>query len=108
MWSYVGVRLRPGALGRSHDMPARRIPLDRHRSRRPAPARRALLMAVVLLATVGLVQAAAPRALADVTTISQDTLRTGWDQAEPKLSPGTVTSSTFGQLFAAKVQGQVY
>ncbi|WP_433305191.1 lectin-like domain-containing protein [Actinoplanes sp. CA-030573] len=39
---------------------------------------------------------------------SQDNLRTGWDRSEPALAPSTVTSTTFGQLFATKVQGQVY
>src|SRR6185436_6641437 len=37
-----------------------------------------------------------------------DNLRTGWDRGEPALAPSTVTSTTFGQLFATKVQGQVY
>ena len=41
-------------------------------------------------------------------TTSQDALRDGWDQAEPGLSPSVVGSSRFGQLFATKVNGQVY
>src|SRR5512138_4028180 len=44
----------------------------------------------------------------DDVTASQDNLRTGWDRGEPALTPSTVTSTIFGQLFATKVQGQVY
>jgi len=47
-------------------------------------------------------------AFADDITASHDNLRTGWDREEPALAPSTITSTTFGQLFAAKVQGQVY
>ncbi|MEY9836471.1 hypothetical protein ABH941_001691 [Streptacidiphilus sp. EB103A] len=45
---------------------------------------------------------------ADETTMSQDTLRTGWDQAEPGLTPAQVTSSQFGLQFSTAVDGQVY
>lgn len=45
---------------------------------------------------------------ADVTTVSQDTYRTGWDQNEPGLAPASVASSDFGQLFSTPVDGQVY
>ncbi|MET8536262.1 choice-of-anchor D domain-containing protein [Streptomyces sp. NPDC005065] len=51
--------------------------------------------------------AAAP-ALADETTISGDTLRTGWDSNEPGLAPAQVSSSDFGQQFSTTVDGQVY
>ena len=52
----------------------------------------------VLLAA-GLV--AAPLiASADETTVSYDTLRTGWDQNEPGLAPSSVSASDFGQLFS--------
>jgi hypothetical protein len=47
-------------------------------------------------------------ARANEYTTSQDVLRDGWDQAEPGLSPSVVGSSSFGQLFATKVNGQVY
>jgi hypothetical protein len=50
----------------------------------------------------------APSARADETTASQDLLRTGWDQNEPGLSPGTVGGTGFGQLFSTAVNGQVY
>jgi hypothetical protein len=69
--------------------------------------RAAVAAAVVAATLVGLRLTGTP-ANADVYTVSQDTMRTGWDQAEPDLSPGTVTSSNFGQLFSATVKGQVY
>lgn len=47
-------------------------------------------------------------AAADVGTIAHDSLRTGWDNNEPALSPSAVASSNFGQLFSAPVDGQVY
>jgi outer membrane protein assembly factor BamB len=45
---------------------------------------------------------------ADVTTVSQDTYRTGWDRDEPGLAPGQVAAPDFGQRFATTVDGQVY
>jgi len=56
------------------------------------------------IASAGLVTAPAA---ADVTTVSHDTLRTGWDPDEPNLSPAAVSASDFGQLFSANVDGQV-
>src|SRR5690242_11450309 len=50
----------------------------------------------------------APRAAASVTTVSVNSLRSGWDAAQPALSPGNVTSGNFGQLFNTPVDGQVY
>src|SRR6185312_1110266 len=47
-------------------------------------------------------------AFADVGTIAHDTMRTGWDSNEAALSPSSVASSTFGKLFSAAVDGQVY
>jgi hypothetical protein len=47
-------------------------------------------------------------ASADETTVSVDTLRTGWDQNEPGLGPSAVSASDFGQLFSTSVDGQVY
>ena len=78
------------------------------RSGRISSARRypvvALAAAVVALGLTGL---AAP-ARADVSTVSFDPLRTGWDRAEPGLSPQDVSASDFGQQFSAAVDGQVY
>ncbi|MFF5763903.1 choice-of-anchor D domain-containing protein [Streptomyces tanashiensis] len=45
---------------------------------------------------------------ADQTTISHDTLRTGWDRDEPGLAPDQVSSSDFGLQFSTAVDGQVY
>ncbi|HWE90577.1 MAG TPA: choice-of-anchor D domain-containing protein [Pseudonocardiaceae bacterium] len=45
---------------------------------------------------------------ADVTTVSLDTLRTGWDSAEPNLLASSVVASDFGQQFKVAVNGQVY
>ncbi|MDH6142828.1 hypothetical protein P3T35_004856 [Kitasatospora sp. GP30] len=41
------------------------------------------------------------------TTISGNNLRTGWDAAEPNLSPSQVAASTFGQRFSTAVNGAV-
>ncbi|GAB3855334.1 choice-of-anchor D domain-containing protein [Dactylosporangium cerinum] len=51
---------------------------------------------------------ALPSANADITTVSVDNLRTGWDSAEPGLAPSAVSASDFGQLFSTTVDGQVY
>ncbi|MGI3780843.1 MAG: choice-of-anchor D domain-containing protein [Janthinobacterium lividum] len=72
--------------------------------------RPARLLSGVLLA--GLVSsgfaAAGPVASADVTTVSVDNLRTGWDTAEPGLAPSDASAPDFGQLFATKLDGQIY
>ena len=47
-------------------------------------------------------------AAADDTTVSSDTLRTGWDQGETGLAPSSVSAPDFGQLFSTSVDGQVY
>jgi hypothetical protein len=49
---------------------------------------------------VGLVPATSH---ADVPTMSSGTLRNGWDSTETGLTPGDVTSSDFGQLFATQL-----
>ncbi|GDY29684.1 choice-of-anchor D domain-containing protein [Gandjariella thermophila] len=60
-------------------------------------------------AAFGLALLAAPfGAVADTVTISHDNQRTAWDPAEPNLAPSAVSSSDFGQQFAATVDGQVY
>ncbi len=92
----------------SHDQSDVRI--VRHRAnghRRPlrTPVRVALVM-TLLAGLLGCLQLS--NAAADVLTNSQDTLRTGWDLAEPNLAPATVTGSNFGQLFSTQVNGQVY
>jgi hypothetical protein len=47
-------------------------------------------------------------AYADTTTVANDQLRTGWYSNQTNLSPDLVSGGTFGKLFAANVDGQVY
>ncbi|GAA4633021.1 hypothetical protein GCM10023196_068900 [Actinoallomurus vinaceus] len=70
-------------------------------------AARTLLAAVVATAVAVATGTAVPAA-GDVTTVSRDPLRTGWDSGEPGLGPAAVGSSDFGQLFATQLDGQVY
>jgi hypothetical protein len=58
------------------------------------------------LATVGLITPGTARA--DEVTASQNLQRDDWDSNEAGLSPATVQGSRFGQLFATKVNGQVF
>ncbi|MFC8514242.1 choice-of-anchor D domain-containing protein [Streptomyces sp. NPDC057257] len=85
-------------------MPARG---GRHRNRR-----RRWLLATVVAATAALigttVSLVASSAQADQSTQGVDNLRTNWDQDESSLSPAVVQSSAFGQLFATKLDGQIY
>lgn len=85
-------------------MPARG---GRHRSRR-----RTWLLSVAAVATAALigtmVSLAASSAQADQTTQGVDNLRTNWDRGQAGLSPAVVQSSAFGQLFATKLDGQIY
>ncbi|GAA1979854.1 choice-of-anchor D domain-containing protein [Kitasatospora viridis] len=71
--------------------------------RRPISA---LLTVGLLLG--GLLTECGATARADETTVSQETLRTGWDANEPGLAPSQVSSTDFGQQFATAVDGQVY
>ena len=63
-----------------------------------------VLAALVSAASLVLV---AP-ATADVVTNANDYLRTGWYPDEGSITPQLVTGSTFGQLWSADVDGQVY
>ncbi|MFH8733531.1 MULTISPECIES: choice-of-anchor D domain-containing protein [unclassified Streptomyces] len=83
-------------------MPSMRGQRSRHRLL-------ALISGCLLLATGGaLPSQAAPPRRADVSTVSFDNLRTGWDRNEPGLAPSQVSSSDFGQQFSTAVDGQVY
>ncbi|MGR6971472.1 Ig-like domain-containing protein [Streptomyces cynarae] len=84
--------------------PARR---GRHRERRRRwlSAIAAVAGAALIGTTIGL---AVQSAQADQTTQGVDNLRTNWDQNEAGLSPAVVQSSAFGQLFATKLDGQIY
>ena len=63
--------------------------------------------ALVACLAVAVTLVAAP-AQADDTTVSYDTLRTGWDPNEPDLNAADASASDFGQLFATQLDGQVY
>lgn len=65
---------------------------------------------VLLTVGISLLPHLAPDARADEVTISGNNLRDGWDGAETtgSLTPSALTGGTFGQLFAANVDGQVY
>ncbi|MFJ8106191.1 choice-of-anchor D domain-containing protein [Streptomyces sp. NPDC096132] len=71
-----------------------------------------LVTACLLTGALGAPSLAAPddrrSRAADVTTVSEDTYRTGWDDNEPGLAPEQVSSSDFGQQFSTTVDGQVY
>src|SRR5581483_7250984 len=47
-------------------------------------------------------------ATADVVTNANDSLRTGWYPGEGSITPSLVSGSTWGQLWSADVDGQVY
>ncbi len=91
-------------------------PAPRHRARRARQRRRltsgvlavSLVAAAAAAVTGVLPRIATPSARADEVTASQDNLRTGWDPHEPGLSPATVAGPTFGQLFDARLSGQIY
>ena len=92
------------------------MPNTRYRSRHGRRAAdviqrygRVVVAGVVLACTgvAGLLIAPSSPVNADVTTVSQDTYRTGWDQNEPALTPANVASSSFGQLYSTPVEGQV-
>jgi len=71
------------------------------------PLRRMALL-TALAVVLGLATVLAGSARADEGTISVDNARTAWDQNEPGLSPASVGSSDFGQLFSTRVDGQIY
>jgi hypothetical protein len=66
-------------------------------------------VAVACAGTIAGIQLASPGPVrADEVTTSQNLSRDGWDSTEPILSPATVSSKSFGQVFDTKVNGQVY
>jgi len=76
--------------------------------RRPGRALTTAAAVVAMVPALTTLAASAPAASADEVTASQDLLRTGWDPAEPGLSPATVTSGSFGQIFSTQLDGQIY
>ncbi|MER7004338.1 choice-of-anchor D domain-containing protein [Dactylosporangium sp. NPDC000555] len=71
-------------------------------------ARRLTAVLLPPLLALGAAVALAHPAVADVTTVSVDNLRTGWDPNEPALGPSAVSAADFGQLFATNLDGQIY
>jgi hypothetical protein len=67
-----------------------------------------LLTGVVLAGLVSGGLASAVPAVADVTTVSVNSLRTGWDADEAGLTPSDASAPDFGQIFATKLDGQIY
>jgi hypothetical protein len=65
-------------------------------------------VALALAGTLAGVQANSGPARADEDTISQNLSRDGWDSSEPALSPAAVSAKSFGQIFATRVNGQVF
>ncbi|MEA2215198.1 MAG: hypothetical protein QOK19_759 [Solirubrobacteraceae bacterium] len=76
-----------------------------HPPRRHPVALRALLLALALCALVAAIPAAAS---ASEPTNSGDNLRDGWYPEQGTLTPQLVSGGTFGQLWSANVEGQVY
>ena len=70
--------------------------------------RRIRVLLVLIIGTLLAFGLSGAIAGADNTTVSYDTLRTGWDPNEPNLNSAAVTSSDFGQVFGTAVDGQVY
>ncbi|HEX4466520.1 MAG TPA: PQQ-binding-like beta-propeller repeat protein, partial [Solirubrobacteraceae bacterium] len=71
----------------------------------------AKIVALVALAVCLLAAHALPAGAAEakgVLTGSYNSLRDGWDPGEPSLSPATVQSPGFGELFTTKLAGQIY
>jgi len=65
------------------------------------PAVLATALSVAASVSLGILTPTPARAVN--ATVSGNTLRTGWDQAEPALSPASVSSSDFGQVFDATI-----
>jgi hypothetical protein len=68
--------------------------------------RRIRAVAVICTLSLGLVLAA--QAMGSGITNSGDDLRTGWYPNQPSLTPQLLSGGTFGQLWSATVEGQVY
>jgi Abnormal spindle-like microcephaly-assoc'd, ASPM-SPD-2-Hydin len=103
------------AAPRSRRLATARVPgLATARVPRLATARVPRLATALALAVAGLTIPAITAAVhlqqaqADVVTASGNNLRDGWDSHEPNLSPTILKSGSFGQLFSAKVDGQVF
>lgn len=67
-----------------------------------------LRMRAVVLVGMFAVLATAGSALGEGITNAGDDLRTGWYPGESSITPELVSGGTFGQLWSAPVEGQVY
>lgn len=85
---------------------ARRRHSARRRRRVTALLTGAMVASALLIANTSVTQAN-PTSNSSGTN-SFDTMRDGWDSNEPHLKPSDVSSSSFGQIFATQLQGQVY
>ncbi len=70
--------------------------------------RGARIVVTISLVVPALAIAGTAPARADTVTTAADNLRTGWFADQPVLTPAVVGGSSFGQLFATAVTGQVY
>ncbi|MGA5821968.1 PQQ-binding-like beta-propeller repeat protein [Kitasatospora sp. NPDC094028] len=80
-------------------------------SRAPGGGRRpaALLAGLALLAPTLATSLLAPSsARADNPTVSVNSLRTGWDAAEPNLGPAQVSAADFGRRWSTAIDGAVH
>ncbi|GCE14439.1 beta strand repeat-containing protein [Tengunoibacter tsumagoiensis] len=68
----------------------------------------ALIVFVPIIAGLVILNASLQHVRADSDTVSKDALRTSWYPDQTGLTPGLVSGGTFGQLFNASVNGQVY
>jgi hypothetical protein len=84
---------------RAGDIETRRGSLHRESFRR---------LGLLLLATAAALLFSAGQVLASGVTNSGDDLRDGWYPEQPSLTPQLVSGGTFGQLWSATVDGQVY
>ncbi len=92
-----------------HEPGEPRLRNARHRpAGRPGRGRaRPLLALLVLLGAVALASAAQAVAATEITN-SGDNFRDGWYPEQGSLTPSLVSGGTFGQLWSANVEGQVY
>jgi hypothetical protein len=65
------------------------------------------MRAISVICTLALLALAGQAVAAEITN-SGDNLRTGWYPDEPSITPQLVSGGTFGQLWSAPVEGQVY
>ena len=70
--------------------------------------RAAATLTAVALTLAGVQLVTGGQARANEYTISQNVSRDGWDSSEPTLSPAAVSGKSFGQIFDARVNGQVF